>query len=38
MVMVCDRMHWDYQTYLKQPAWFIEMLVIKWEIESKRKD
>jgi hypothetical protein len=28
-------MHWTYSEYQRQPAWFIEALLIKWGIENE---
>lgn len=36
-VVVCERMAWDYQTYLAQPNWFIELVVRKLEIDAKER-
>lgn len=33
--VVCERMHWSYDTFLAQPAWFIELLLSKWDIDAK---
>jgi len=33
-VIICDYMKWDYWTYIKQPSWFIDLLIIKMRIDS----
>lgn len=33
-VIICDYMKWDYWTYVKQPSWFIDLLIIKMRIDS----
>lgn len=38
VAIVCERMHWDYHTYLAQPTWFIELLLSKWEIDAKKAE
>ena len=38
IAIVCERMHWDYQTYLAQPAWLIDLLLGKWGIDAKRAE
>ena len=32
-VIICDYMKWDYLTYLKQPSWFIDLLLIKMRLD-----
>lgn len=34
MVIICDYMKWDYQTYQKQPNWFIETLQRKIKLDN----
>lgn len=34
-VAVCEHMGWDYITYLAQPAWFIDLIIGKLEIDTK---
>jgi hypothetical protein len=36
--VVCERMHWDYQTYIDQPAWLIELLLAKWGVDVKNAE
>lgn len=38
IVAVCERMHWDYDTYLAQPTWVIEALLRKWEIDHRNEE
>jgi hypothetical protein len=35
--VICERMGWGYETYLAQPLWFIDLLIKKYEIDSKSK-
>ena len=35
MIMICERMKWDYFTYLKQPTWFIDLLVMKFNEDAR---
>jgi len=28
-------MKWDYWTYLKQPAWFIDLLIMKIKVDNE---
>ena len=34
MSILCREMKWDYATYQKQPAWFIDMLQKMLSIEA----
>jgi len=36
MITICQEMNWTYQDYVQQPAWFIELLNQKMQIDSKR--
>ena len=38
VALVCERMHWDYETYLAQPVWLIDLLISKWDIDAKRTE
>jgi len=41
MVQICREMHWTYQEFLEQPAWFIDLLIEILDIETremKRKE
>lgn len=33
--VICERMGWDYWQFSAQPHWFIELLIGKFEIDSK---
>jgi len=32
---VCRNMKWDYWTYLKQPSWLIDLILMKQKIDSE---
>lgn len=32
---VCIYMGWDYWTYLKQPSWFIELVLMKQKVDAE---
>lgn len=32
---ICQLMHWDYNTYLNQPTWFINLIREKRNTEAK---
>jgi hypothetical protein len=32
-----ERYGWDYHTYIQQPAWLLELIVHKMEIEAKKE-
>ena len=32
---VCRYMSWDYWTYLKQPSWFIDLILIKQKVNAE---
>jgi len=32
---ICERMGWDYHTYLNQPLWFIRLLMRKFEVDAQ---
>jgi hypothetical protein len=34
---LCEKMGWDYYTYLDQPVWFVELLIQKLEIDNKKQ-
>lgn len=34
-VLLCEKMGWDYYTYLRQPLWFINLIVGKMQIDAK---
>jgi len=36
IVHVCQEYGWDYETYMRQPSWFIELIFKKMEIDSKK--
>lgn len=33
--MVCEKMSWTYEEYNSQPNWFIETLLIKWNLDGE---
>ncbi len=35
IAVVCERMGWDYYTYLAQPLWFIRLLLRKFEVDAQ---
>jgi len=35
IAVLCEKMGWDYQTYLAQPQWFLDLLFSKYEIDAK---
>lgn len=37
MLEICERYHWDYWTYLKQPMWLLTMIVDKMNIDAKKQ-
>ena len=34
-VTICEAMRWTYDTYLDQPAFFIDLLIEKMRIDAK---
>lgn len=36
--IVCERMHWDYFTYMRQPTWFVALIIEKLKIETKKQE
>lgn len=36
--IVCERMHWSYETYQSQPVWLVDLLLSKWEIDAKNAE
>jgi hypothetical protein len=36
MVHICEQYHWDYETYMRQPMWFLELIHKKLEIDGKK--
>lgn len=37
VIEICQRMHWDYYTYISQPQWFIEMIIDKMKIDARKE-
>lgn len=35
MITMCEKFHWDYYTYMKQPSWFIELAKIKMQLDNE---
>jgi len=35
-VALCERLGWDFHTYMAQPTWFIEALIEKMKIDAQR--
>ena len=35
MLIVCEKMGWDFYTYEKQPTWFVKLLTFKFNIENE---
>ena len=35
IAVLCEKMGWDYQTYLSQPQWFLDLLFGKLEVDAK---
>jgi len=38
IVALCERLGWDYHTYMAQPTWFVEGLLEKMRIDAQRVD
>lgn len=36
MITIMQDMGWDYETYISQPVWIIELLFEKLSIDSKK--
>jgi len=37
IVEVCQNFGWDYYQYLAQPAWFLELIHSRMEIDGKKQ-
>jgi len=35
MIELCQKMDWTYQQYMKQPKWFLGLLLDKIRLENK---
>ena len=35
MVNVCEKMGWDFFTYMAQPKWFVDLIAAKMGVEAK---
>ena len=35
IVEICREMHWDYWTYMSQPQWIIEVILMRIKAEGK---
>lgn len=38
IVALCERMGWDFYTYMAQPTWFIAGLIEKLKIDAQKAD
>lgn len=38
MAIICQKMGWTYDQYLRQPVWFIEVLLLKMGIEAEHAE
>jgi hypothetical protein len=36
MLEILERYGWDYFVYMRQPAWLLDLIVHKMEIEAKK--
>lgn len=36
IVSVCQEMKWDYEQYLRQPEWFLELIRLKLEMDNQK--
>jgi hypothetical protein len=36
MIAICQEMGWDYYIYKKQPSWFLDLILMKLNEDSKR--
>jgi len=36
VIHICELFHWDYEQYMRQPVWFLEMIHKKMEIDGKK--
>jgi len=37
IVVICEMYGWDYQTYLNQPSWFLDLIKNKIDIDGKKQ-
>jgi hypothetical protein len=37
MVQICEIFGWDYQTYINQPQWFIDLVKDKLKKDSEKQ-
>lgn len=37
IVMICEKYGWDYLTYMKQPSWFIYLILEKHNIDARKE-
>jgi len=35
LVILCEKMKWTYEEYLKQPDWFLDLLTLKMNLDSE---
>jgi len=35
MLEICKYMGWDYYTYINQPYWFIELILMKTKVDAE---
>lgn len=36
IAIICEKYGWDYFTYESQPSWFIDLIIVKMEIDAKK--
>ena len=36
IVSICQEMKWTYYEYISQPSWFLELLKLKFHLDSQR--
>jgi len=37
IVDVCQRFGWTYQEYLEQPEWFLDLIKVRMDIDSRKE-
>ena len=36
IVEICEKFSWDYNTYLAQPVWFIDLIMERMKIDAQK--
>ena len=38
MLVLCEKMKWTYEEYLRQPDWFLDLLSLKMNLDNEYQE